>query len=232
MNQSIDSAVEEAWVVIPAYNEESVIDEVVRETRRFFKHVVVVDDHSRDGTAQVAFEAGAEVIRHPINLGQGAALQTGFDFSILRGAKYVVTIDADGQHDPGEALKMLRSLLDSDHDLVLGSRFLGRVIDMPVSRQLLLKAALLYTRITTGLILTDTHNGLRAIRKEALQKIRIKQNRMAHASEILDQIAEKRLSYHEFGNTIRYTEYSLRKGQKASNALNIISDLFIRGLAD
>lgn len=232
MGKINESIVEKTWVVIPAYNEKSVIDEVVKETLRFFKHVVVVDDHSRDGTAQVAHEAGAHVVRHPINLGQGAALQTGFDFSVLLGADYIVTIDADGQHDPEDALKMLASLVGSDHDLVLGSRFLGRAVDMPASRRMLLKAALLYTRFTTGLVLTDTHNGLRAIRKEALQKIHIKQNRMAHASEILDQISDHGLSYHEFGNTVRYTEYSLSKGQKASNAINIISDLFFRGLAD
>jgi glycosyltransferase involved in cell wall biosynthesis len=226
----IEYAKEKVWVIIPAFNEETVLGGVVQDVLSCFKNVIVIDDFSTDNTGVVANNFGANVIRHPINLGQGAALQTGFDFALKSGADYIVTLDADGQHNPQEALNMLLFLIESKCDVVLGSRFIGHVLDMPTSRRLLLKAALLFTRLTTGLILTDTHNGLRVFRSEALRKIRLHQNRMAHASEILDQIARANLKYQEFGNTVKYTEYSLAKGQKASNAFNILADLFIKGL--
>lgn len=221
---------EKTWVIIPAFNEEVVIEGVVRETLDYFPNLLVVDDCSSDHTGAVAHAAGASVVRHPINLGQGAALQTGFDYVLSEGAEYVITLDADGQHDPKEAASMLRSLIEEQDDVALGSRFKGHVENMPASRRILLKAALLFTRMTTGLNLSDTHNGLRAFRGDALRKLHLTQNRMAHASEILEQIAAAKLRFHEFGNTVRYTEYSMAKGQRASNAVNILTDLFLRRL--
>jgi polyprenyl-phospho-N-acetylgalactosaminyl synthase len=214
------------WVVVPAYNEDRVLGEVLASLVKLPCHVVVVDDGSTDATARVAAEAGVTVIRHVVNLGQGAALQTGIDYALQEGASYICTFDADGQHSPQCIPKLLDRLLDSKCDIVMGSRFLGQALGMPKSKELILKAALAFTRIHSGLTVTDTHNGLRMMTRSTAQKIRILQTRMAHASEILIQIREGRLKYEEVPVTITYNEYSVRKGQSIRGALRILGDLF------
>ncbi|MGE5088242.1 MAG: glycosyltransferase family 2 protein [Candidatus Levyibacteriota bacterium] len=215
------------WVVIPAYNEGPVIADVVEAVRATWPNVVVVDDCSGDDTREAARSAGAIVVRHPINLGQGAALQTGIRHALSRGAEYVVTFDADGQHRPEDIAVLLDAQRRSGAAVVIGSRFLGAAENLPPSRRALLKLAVLFTRLTTGLKVTDAHNGLRLLTRSAAQCIEIRQNRMAHASEIIDQIRRLGLSVAEAPVTIVYTEYSLRKGQRLGNALNILADLFI-----
>lgn len=211
------------WFVIAAFNEGSMIMDVVRRVTPM-AHVVVVDDGSSDNTGDLALEAGAHVATHMINRGQGAALQTGIDYALGHGAEYIVTFDADGQHDADEALAMVEACREGV-DVVLGSRFLGRAINMPTSRRLTLKAAVLFTRLTTGLKLTDAHNGLRVLSRSAAQRIRIQQDRMAHASEILSLIGRYNITYREFPVTITYSEYSLAKGQKISNSVRILEDI-------
>lgn len=218
---------EALWIVIPAFNEGSMIKSVVEDVRKHYMNVVIVDDGSSDDTAKCAAEAGAHVLLHPINLGQGAALQTGIDFSLRRGAEFVATFDADGQHEIRDVAPMVELLCQQELDVVLGSRFIGNVSGMPMSRRLLLHAAVLFTRLTTGMELTDAHNGLRVFNRKGIMTICLIHNRMAHASEILEQIARNRLRYVEYGNTVRYTEYSRAKGQKASNAINIVIDLIL-----
>lgn len=218
------------WVVVAAYNEASVIADVVQEVRRTGCTVAVVDDGSSDATANRALAAGATVIPHPINLGQGAALQTGIDYALANGAEYIVTYDADGQHRAGEIGRLLDALRAEQADFALGSRFLGASLRMPASRRLLLRAATVFTRLTTGLRVTDSHNGLRAMTRRGAEAIHLRQNRMAHASEILHQIAQSRLKYVETAVTIEYTAYSLAKGQKFRHALAILLDLFARML--
>lgn len=216
-----------AWIVIPAYNEAAVIGDTVRAVRRHFDNVVVVDDCSPDATERVAREAGAMVCRHPVNLGQGAAIQTGIDLALARGAAYIVTFDADGQHQPEDAVAMLGELEGKKVDVVLGSRFIGRAEGISRQRVWLLKLAVAYTRATTGLNLTDTHNGLRAMTASAARGIHIRHNRMAHASELLSQIAQNQLRYVEAPCTIIYSDYSRAKGQKMSGAFAILWDLII-----
>ena len=213
------------WVVIAAYNEAAVIAHVVSELveRRF--PVVVVDDGSHDDTGRKTRAAGAQVVTHPVNLGQGAALQTGIEFALLHGADYIVTFDADGQHRASDIEALVESLQTRHVDFALGSRFLGQATAMPLARRLLLKAATSFTRLTTGLKLTDTHNGLRAMTRRGASRIALRQNRMAHASELLDQIARSTLGYVEVPVTIEYSAYSLAKGQKLSDALRILVDL-------
>ena len=174
--------------------------------------------------------AGAFVARHPVNLGQGAALATGIRFALFRGASHVVTFDSDGQHSSDDAWNLLQTQIETGCDVVLGSRFLGSTTGMPPMRGLLLKCALAFTKFTTGLALTDVHNGLRVFTREAATKLAIRQNRMAHASEILSEIARKQLSYVEAPCTIRYTEYSKRKGQKWTAMFIILKDLFVARL--
>jgi glycosyltransferase involved in cell wall biosynthesis len=218
------------WVVIAAYNEANAIVDVVADVTAAGYRMVVVDDGSRDRTAEVAASAGAALVRHPINLGQGAALQTGIEYALARGADTIVTFDADGQHRAADIPGLIDALARHNADFALGSRFLGTTVNMPPSRRWLLKAASWFTRATTGLSITDSHNGLRAMTRRGATHIQLRQNRMAHASEILHQIATSGLTYVETPVTIHYSAYSLAKGQTLFDAVLIVLDLFARRL--
>ena len=220
----------QTWVVIAAYNEASIIARVVADVKRAGYHAVVVDDGSIDGTGAAALRAGAALVRHPINLGQGAGLQTGITFAVAEGADVIVTFDADGQHRTRDIAVLVDALGANNAHFALGSRFLGRALRQPLSRRILLKAATAFTRLTTGMQVTDTHNGLRAMTRTGASCIDLHQNRMAHASEILHQIAASGLRYVEAPVTIEYSAYSLAKGQRLSDALMILVDLFARRL--
>lgn len=214
-----------ACVVIPAYQEAKVLGRVVEGVRRLGPRVVVVDDGSGDETAHVALAAGATVLRHAVNLGQGAALQTGIDYALGQDAQFLFTFDADGQH-PAESLAVMADIQEkTGADVVLGSRTLGSAEGIPAARRLLLKAALTFTWMHTRLRVTDTHNGLRLFTREAALRIRISQARMAHASEILSQIHGLGLRFDEAPVTVHYTEYSLAKGQKMRGAIEILTDI-------
>lgn len=223
--------VSDVCVIIPMFNESIVIADVVRELRAHVPLVVCVDDGSTDSTVAAATAAGALVLRHSANLGQGAALQTGFQFAAQHTkATYFVTYDADGQHRPEDAMKLLRTARSSGVDVVLGSRFLETNPTMPLIRRLLLRGATRFTRTVTGLPLSDAHNGLRVFTRNALMQISIELNGMAHASELLHQVARLNFRYVEAPVTIAYTEYSRSKGQSAFNALNILYDLAVHTL--
>jgi glycosyltransferase involved in cell wall biosynthesis len=218
------------WVVIAAYNEVGVIARVVGEVRRCGYTVLLIDDGSTDATAATAEKAGAVVIRHPVNLGQGAALQTGIEYALREGADVIVTFDADGQHRVADIDVLIDAMAKHNVDFVFGSRVLGGAINLPPTRRLLLKAATWFTRITSGLSVTDTHNGLRAMTQQGAGAIRLRQNRMAHASEFLNQVSASRLKYIEVPVTIEYSAYSLAKGQKLGNSLSILVDLSAQSL--
>lgn len=221
----------DTWLVVPAYNEGPVIAEVITNTRKTFPNVVVVDDCCSDDSGAQALAAGAHVLRHPINLGQGAALQTGIDFAVSQGAKFIATFDADGQHRVGDLRGMVARLAEDEKlDIVIGSRFLGDATSVPAGRRLLLKAARLFTRIVSGINLTDAHNGLRVFRARTAGKIKIRQNRMAHASEIVHQLKALDLVYEEFPVTIDYTEHSMQKGQRWWSSFAILRDLLVNSL--
>jgi glycosyltransferase involved in cell wall biosynthesis len=215
------------FLVIPAYNEEQRVGETVESLAAHRGRIIVVDDGSLDQTAEVARRAGAIVLRHAINRGQGAALQTGIDFALRRGAEVIVTFDADGQHDPADVEKVAAPVLAGEVDVVLGSRFLGRTEGIPLGRRLLLKAAIVFTRLVSWIAVTDAHNGLRALSRRAAQAIRITQDRMAHASEILDEIRRHRLRFREVPVTVRYTAETLRKGQSNWEALRIAGQILM-----
>ena len=218
-------SVQDCWVIVPAFNEGTVIGEVIAGLRKRFAHIVVVDDGSTDACGALARTSGAVLLRHPFNLGQGAALQTGIDYAVGQGAAYVATFDADGQHRAEDLESLLDALIAEDADIALGSRFLGSTENMPLSRRHLLRCARLFTRLTTGLALTDVHNGLRVMTRDAAQRITITHNRMSHASELLEQIALRKLSYIERPMTVTYTAYSLAKGQTAWHSVVILSEL-------
>ena len=219
-------------VVIPAYGEAGNVGNVVRAIRERQPDamVVVVDDGSRDATSDAAHAAGAFVVRHPVNLGQGAALHTGIRYAVRSGAALVCTFDADGQHDAGSIGAMCRALSERGLDVVLGSRFLAEKQNVPPFRRFMLKLALAFTRLHTRLELTDTHNGLRLMTSRAAMLMLPRQSGMAHASEMLDLLAANRLRYAEIPSEVTYSEYSKRKGQRSSNAVKVVIELAYRRL--
>jgi len=215
------------FVVVPAYNEAEAIGGVLEELRRTAATIVVVDDCSTDATAAIARAAGATVLRHAVNRGQGASLQTGIRYALTRGAKIVVTFDSDGQHDAADLAALVAPIRAGRAEVVLGSRFLEPRSAIPPARRLLLKLAVVFTRITSGLRVTDAHNGLRALSRRAAASIDIKLDRMAHASELMDQIRRSRLSYAEVAVSVRYTPYARRKGQRGVHALRVAFDYLV-----
>lgn len=215
--------------MIPMYNEASVVESVIEGLLPLFPHIVCVDDGSRDGCQEIAKAAGAVVVQHPINLGQGAALQTGFDFALGDPElDCVVTFDADGQHRPQDAMEMVSIVRSGAADVVLGSRFLDGRTKIGKLKRMVLKVAAVQSRLSTGMNLTDAHNGLRAIGVETLRKIDLKQNRMAHASELVNQLAVIKPIWTEHPVEIIYTDYSKSKGQSLLNSVNILAELFFR----
>lgn len=215
------------WVVVPVFNEGPAIGEVLRGLLQVFPNVVCVDDGSKDGSAALARACGAVVLRHEINLGQGAALRTGLEFvRALPDATHVVTFDADGQHSVADAVAMHELALEQGLDVVLGSRTGGSTVNQPRSRTLLLKAGLRYSRWSSGLDLTDTHNGLRVLNRRAFEAIELRQRRMAHASELERQIASHGLTWREHPISVTYTAYSMSKGQSNLSSFNVLFDLF------
>ncbi|MCD2444073.1 glycosyltransferase family 2 protein [Agromyces sp. SYSU K20354] len=219
----------DTWIVIPLYNEESVIGRVVAELREHFDHIVCIDDGSTDGSIAAAEAAGARVLRHPVNLGQGAALQTGFEYVRTQpDAGYIVTFDADGQHRIEDAMLMLDLAKRDDVAIVFGSRFLDDRTNPGWVKRVVLKTAVWVTNRTTGLQLTDAHNGLRVIRADAASRITLEQDRMAHATEIVLKLGRTGLPWREFPVELLYTDYSKSKGQSVLNSVNILVDLLVK----
>ncbi|WP_217184517.1 glycosyltransferase family 2 protein [Streptomyces sp. AC495_CC817] len=218
-----------AWIVIPLYNEATVIGEVIANLLPRFPNVVCIDDGSTDGSAEVAERAGARLVRHPVNLGQGAALQTGIEYALAHsGCDYIVTFDADGQHRIEDALEMLEVARRDNVAIVFGSRFLDDRTNPGWVKKVVLKTAIRVTNLTTGMKLTDAHNGLRVIRRDAAEQVDLKQDRMAHATEIVLDLGRTGLPWTEHPVELLYTDYSKGKGQSVLNSVNILVDLVVR----
>lgn len=221
--------VSRTWIVIPLYNESPVIGDVVRGLLPHFSNIVCVDDGSTDTSAQAARDAGAVVVQHPVNLGQGAALQTGFEYALSDPEMTsIVTFDADGQHRVEDAYAMVARIESGEADVVLGSRFLDDRTNIGWLKRLVLRTAALQTRLTTGMPLTDAHNGLRAFSRNVTSAMHLTQNRMAHASELVQLLAVLKPRWTEHPVQIIYTEYSKSKGQSLLNSVNIVADLLFR----
>jgi glycosyltransferase involved in cell wall biosynthesis len=222
----------DVWVVVRCFNEAPVVGQVIGELRAAFPNVVGVDDGSTDGSALVMREAGARVVRHDINLGAGAALQTGLEFALLdSGAHFFVCFDADGQHRVADAVAMVERLRAGEVDILIGSRFLGQTAGMPALRRLTLRLGRLFERVMSGVALTDAHNGLRAFSRRFAEQVQLQMTDMAYASELLDQIARSRLKYAEHPVTVVYTDYSVSKGQRSINSVNIAVDVIVNAIS-
>lgn len=218
----------EVAVIIPVYNESEVISEVVDKVLKYFSNVICIDDGSKDNSAQVIAQTKATLVKHPINLGQGASLQTGIEYALLnKNIQYFVTYDADGQHDLNDVLSMLEIIKKSKVDIVLGSRFLGKAENITWLKRRVLKLAILFSNKTSGIKLTDAHNGLRVFNRKVAEQLNITMPDFSHASEIIERIADKKFSYKEVPVTIHYTDYSRKKGQSILNAINISFDMLL-----
>lgn len=223
----------DTWVIVPAFNEEAVIGEVLSGLRARFKNVVAVDDGNLDGTAAVIREAGARLVRHSKNLGPGAAVQTGVEFALLDpAARYFVLFDGDGQHRVQDAVSMIERIRGGDLEVLLGSRFLGHADGIGTLRRALLACARLFELTTTGVRLTDAHNGLRVFSRSFATQLRFRHADFAHCSEFVELVARSGLRYAEHPVTVSYTDYSKRKGQRHINSVNIAVDILLRQLLE
>lgn len=225
----MERAQKNAWVVIAAYREAPIIRSVVEGLFSYVERVVVVDDHSRDATGDEAYAGGADVLTHPINRGQGASLRTGTQYALAKGADMIVHFDADGQHLASDIPQFLDALAGGA-DVALGSRFMKDSNAIPPLRRFVLRCGILFTWLFSGIKLSDTHNGFRAFTRRAASQIIIRENRMAHASEILHEIVRLRLSYSEVPTTILYTVYSKSRGQSSWNSFSILWRIIWRKL--
>lgn len=215
-------------IIIPVYNEQQVIHSVLKGVLKKFKYVVCINDGSSDNSSAEIMRTNAYLVEHPINMGQGAALQTGVEFARQLPVDYFVTFDADGQHRLKDVQSMLEVIKSEEYDIVLGSRFLGKTVGMKKSKRSILKLAIKFSNISSGIKLTDTHNGLRAFNRHVAETMQITMPDMVHASEILEIISKQKYRYTEVPVTIEYTDYSRAKGQTLINAVNIGFDTLLR----
>lgn len=214
---------------MPLYNEASVVGTVITDLRASFPNVVCIDDGSGDGSGEVARAAGAHLVQHPVNLGQGAALQTGIEFALAHEeCDWIITFDADGQHRIEDAQAMLDAARAENKAIVFGSRFLDDRTNPGWIKRTILKTAVWVSNLTSNMRLTDAHNGLRVIRRDAAEQIELKQDRMAHATEIVVELGRTGLPWKEHPVELLYTDYSKAKGQSVLNAVNILVDLVVK----
>jgi len=218
--------VSETCCVIPMYNEQEVIAEVIHGLKAVFQNILCVDDGSTDESVLRAREAGATVICHAVNIGQGAAIATGFIWIQTKtNFSRIVTFDADGQHLPEDAMRLVEELANKELDVVFASRFLDDQSQVPFLKRLILRGVANVTKALTDVELSDAHNGLRALTVDASQKIQLTQNGMAHATQFVSLVLQGGLKYSELPVTILYTPYSRSKGQSILNSVNIVLDL-------
>lgn len=218
----------DTWLIIPCYNEGQVIQEVIENARQTFPNIVAVNDGSSDDSAARIHAGGAHLVNHPVNLGQGAGIQTGVEYARSQpGAQYFVTFDADGQHQVKDVVRMVSRLREEPVDIIVGTRF-GRPRaeddQVPWIKRVVLKTVVFLSPTTRRLGLSDAHNGLRVFNKKVADEMNIRMNGMSHASELVGMIADRGWRVAEEPVDILYTEYSMSKGQSLINGVNILAD--------
>lgn len=210
--------------VIPAWNEAPRITKVVSAVRAYVTTVVVVDDCSEDETGRLAEQAGAIVLRHLVNRGQGAALQTGNEYALSLGADIIIHFDADDQFLASEIPNVIAPLLADQADIVFGSRFLGKQPNWPfLKKYIIMPLAFIFTRLVLRVKLSDPQNGFRALNRRAAELTTITNRAMAHASEIQTEAFKNKLRIAEVPVTVIYHEF----GQKLNGGFQVLKDLLI-----
>lgn len=223
----IEKDYSDIFVLVPAYNEASVIEETINSLKKYFNNIIVVNDGSTDDTVSILKNFDIKIINHPINIGVGGAFQTGFKY-ILKNHKDcigAITFDADGQHKVKDAIKIADELINTEYEIIFGSRFLGHAYKIPIIKRFVLRSVTAITNFFTGMKLTDAHNGLKGFKTSAINKIDIKLDGYAYETELIRQVSEKSISYKESSTDIEYSDYSKKKGQNIFNGFIIIEDL-------
>jgi len=214
-------------VVIPAYNEERTIVEVIRGLKQHgFTTLIVIDDGSSDRTGELASREGVIRLRHILNRGLGGALGTGIDAALRLGAEVIVTFDADGQHDPNDIMKLLAPIEVEEAEVVIGSRMLDPQ-GMPYRRRMANWIANVVTYLLFGAWTTDSQSGLRAFSSRAAARMHIITTGMEVSSEIIAETVKNRLQWKEVPVKAIYTDYSLSKGQSFSVGLQTLMKLIL-----
>lgn len=216
-------------VIVPAFNEGGRVSSTINNLSDYFKNILVIDDGSIDNTLEECIDSlSTFVLHHPFNCGQGRALHTGIKFFLEKtNFEYVITFDADGQHFPIDAVKMLNFAIFNKFDAVFGSRFLNSssVDEIPLIRRIILKMANYFERIFVGVKLTDSHNGLRVLSRKSCELLkRMKSSEMAHATEFAKLLKNNAIHIAEFPVKVDYSS-KIKKSQSPLSSLNIISDL-------
>ncbi len=227
----------QVFIVMPALNEAKVIGGVIEElVAQGFSNIIVINDGSFDNTGEVIDSMNVLAMHHAINRGKGAATQTGLDAAKLLNANYVVTIDADGQHNPADIERLVEPLLFGKCDVVLGSRFLHKQ-SIPPLRKVVNTFGNLITFFLYGIYVSDSQSGMRAYNRKALEKIKTSFDRYEFESEVLSQIKIHGLSYIEIPIEVRYNKHSLDKykglkveRQSALNGFRMIFRMIIRNI--
>ncbi len=222
----------DTYIIIPVYNEAGVIADVIAEVKKRFSNVVCVDDGSADDSSKIIEKTQATLIKHPINLGAGAATQTGIEYALMdESAKYFVTFDGDGQHHIKDALTMKKYMQDHSLDVVFGSRFLGKIENISLLKRVFLGVAKLFSRLDTGVALTDPHIGLRIFNRKFAENLNITMPDFSHASEVVHRIKQGNYAYGEVPVTVTYSDYTKSKGQPMLNSVNIVFDLLLNRIS-
>lgn len=218
---------ENIYILIPVFNEERQIKKVIEELSKTFKNIIVINDGSTDKTEKILKTLNVIHLKHSINLGQGAAISTGFKFiQKLKDAYAVVTFDADGQHSAKDAELFAKEILLCKEEIIFGSRFLDNKSNIPFIKKVVLSIVVMFTNILSKINLTDAHNGLKAFKTSCLNKLDIDIDGFGFESQIIHQASKKKITYKEMPTNTMYTTYSKKKGQRLINGLIILEDLF------
>jgi polyprenyl-phospho-N-acetylgalactosaminyl synthase len=221
--------IQKIYIVIPAFNEAGSIGKVIEDLFYYgYENIVVVDDASADKTSETVKTFNVFLIRHPVNMGPGAAIKTGIDFALFDGADIIVTFDADGQHLAKDIYNLVQPIILNESEITLGNRFLNKTSKVPIFKKIILKAGALLMFLMYGILSSDSHNGLKAISRSAALKIDIRSNGWEYCSEVIEEIMLKKIKYREIPVTVKYTDYSIKKGQKIYNSFYIFSKMFIK----
>ena len=218
----------DVWLVIPCFNEATVIRDVIANARKTFPNIVAVDDGSKDGSPEQILAGGAHLVQHPVNLGQGAAIQTGVEYARAQpGARIFVTFDADGQHQVHDVENMIARLRQDELDIVVGTRFGAyerESSQVPLLKRIVLRMVVALSPKLKRLGLSDAHNGLRVMGHSFGNALQLRMNGMSHASEFVDIMGSGDWAVGEEPVDVLYTEYSMSKGQSLFNGVNILAD--------
>lgn len=219
----------EIIVVVPAFNESGRVEKVLCELVSSGFSVICINDGSSDKTEQSASMFGVKLVTHPVNLGQGASLETAFEYirRFCADFKVVVTFDADGQHSISEIEKMANRLSEDGVDIILGSRFIDKEFMGGSLKKLIIKCMSRLARLSIGIKVTDRHNGFRALSPKALKTMHITNAGYGHADEILRIIKKKNLTYSEYPTLVDYEVNASKSGQPIINGVRMVIDRFL-----